>query len=301
MISLSSELESLRPLLGEVRTNALLAHDRREVFSLYPELRICAWGGAMLLATAAGVVLTNNLERIGPVALALMMGVAALACYAFVWWRRKRASLVDDFVLLLGALLVSADVAFVESQFHLFGDAWYRHFLILAVAHGVGAYVFHSRTLLSLAITALAGWLGLRGIFDSGGPADYAMRAFSCAALVLMARFANRREEFHGTYEHFVAMLALLGGITLTLDDTYWSGACVLTMLLAAAIVGWGFRTRREPFVLYAFLCGVLAFDIFFARLFRGDIAIFFLLVVSTIGAIVALFVLHARFKEGRA
>lgn len=297
MISLESELESLRPLLGDPRTDSLLARERREVFSLYPELRICAWAGAMLLATAAGLVLKNNLDRIGPVALAMLMGIAAIACYAFVWWRRDRASLADEFVLLLGALLVSGDVAFIESQFHLFGAAWYRHFLILAIVHGIGAYVFHSRTLLSLAITALAGWLGLRGILDSGDPADYALRAFACAAFVLLGRLANRREEFHGTYEHFVAMLLLLGGLTLSVDSRWYAAGSLLTMAIAAAVVWWGFRTRREPFVLYAFVCGVIAFDILVGHIFDEGILLFFIM-ISAIGGIAMLFALHAKFKE---
>jgi hypothetical protein len=298
MIDLSRELESLRPLLGDARTDTLLRRERREVFSLYPELRICAWAGAMLLATAAGLVLKNNLDRIGPIALAMLIGVAAIACYAFVWFRRARASLGDEFVLLLGALLVSGDVAFIESRFHLFGEAWYRHFLILAVVHGLGAYVFHSRTLLSLAITALAGWLGLRGILYTGEPTDYALRAFACAAFVLIARFANRREEFHGTYEHFVAMLLLLGGLTLSLDARWYVLGTLLTMAFAAAIVWWGFRTRREPFVLYAFVCGVIAFDILIGHLFAELGVVFFFMLVSAIGGIATLFVLHAKFKE---
>ena len=161
MLSLEPELESIRPLLGDSLTDALVARERREVVSLQPELRLLAWGGAMLLATAAGIVLKNNVERLGPRALALLIALAAAGCYAFVWWRRANQSVLDDYILLLGALLVSADVAFIESQFHLLGDVWHRHFLIVAVLHGITAYVFNSRGLLSLAITALAAWLGV--------------------------------------------------------------------------------------------------------------------------------------------
>lgn len=297
MISLEPELQRLRPLLGDTNAGALIARERREVFSLYPELRLMAWAGVMLLAAAAGLVLRNNLDRIGPLALAMLMGAAAIACYAFVWWRRDRASLVDDFILLLGALLVSGDVAFIESQFHLFGEAWYRHFLILAVVHGIGAYVFGSRTLLSLAITALAGWLGIRGAHVFEGT-DYAMRALGCSALVIVARVANRRRDFDGTYEHFAAILALLGGLSLAVEDQWRIAACLLTIALAAAIVWWGFRTRREPFVLYAFLAAVIAADVLLIHLIKDEGFIFLLILVSTVGAIAALFVLHAKFKE---
>src|SRR6185369_3447295 len=112
MLSYEPELESLRPHLGDRAADVLIARERREVFSIYPELRLASWAGVMLLTTAAGIVLKNNLDRIGPLALAVAMGLAAAACYGWVWWRRSRASLVDDYVLLLGALLLSADVGF---------------------------------------------------------------------------------------------------------------------------------------------------------------------------------------------
>ena len=191
MLSLEIEIDQLRPILGDIRADALIARERCEVFSLYPELRIAAWAGAMLLATAAGIVLKNNLDRIGPVALAMLMALAAIACYAWVWWRRTRATIADDYVLLLGALLLSGDFAFIEAQFHLLDHAWPRHFLILAVLHGAGAYAYRSRMLLSLSISALAAWMGIERsalIFSD----DFAPRAFVTAGLVLGWRQLHR-------------------------------------------------------------------------------------------------------------
>ena len=47
-------------------------------------------------------------------------------------WRRRagRTHLADDYVLLLAALLASADIGYIESQFHLLGPVWQRHFLL---------------------------------------------------------------------------------------------------------------------------------------------------------------------------
>jgi hypothetical protein len=305
VISYEPELERLRPLLGDTSTNTLIARDRREVFSLHPELRILAWGGAMLLAAAAGLVLKNNLERIGPLALAILMGLAAAACYAFVWWRRARGAVIDDYVLMLGALIVSADVAFIESQFHLLGDAWHRHFLILAIAHGVTAYLYRSRIVLSLSIAAVAAWLGVRETPFSN-PNDYAMRAFACAALLLTWRAAHLRFErsrlrdFAPSFEHFAANIAFAGCIALMISsgqDRLVVG-CLLALAVAAVVIWWGVRTKRETFVLYAFLYAVLAVDVLFAELVNEEALVFFFIVISIIGAIVALFAIHARVRE---
>jgi hypothetical protein len=304
VLSFEPELHRLRPLLGDGTADTLIARERREVFSVHPELRIVAWGGAMLLATAAGLVLKNNLERIGPLALALLMALAAAACYAFVWWRRKRASLVDEYVLLLGALLVSGDVAFIESQFHLFGAAWYRHFLLLAVLHGAGAYLYRSRTLLTLSLTAMAGWLGV----TSGGPqdaTDFAIRAFAAAVLTLMWRTLDlrfhARTGFPPVFEHVAANLAGVACFALYSENSTQLLGALLGLVVAAAIIGWGMRTRREPFVIYGFLYGLIALDAFLLHFVGNDGLSFLIIIISTIGAIAGLFVVHARFRELRA
>lgn len=296
MFSLEPELESLRPRLGPF-ADALIARERREIFSVYPELRIAGWLGATLLAAAAGVLLKNNLDRIGPLALALMIGVAAVACYAWTWWHRDRASVADDYVLLLGALLVSADVAFIESQFHIFGDAWKRHLLLLAIVHGAGAYAYRSRMLLSLSITALASYIG----FDKDRDFDnLSVPAFLTAGALLVWRELDRRVRstttFTRTFEHFAANIALFGGLTL-LDDNVIVGGLV-TIAIANVVIAWGFRVRHEPFVLYAFVYAVIAVDWVLIDTFEKiEPLIALIILVSMIGAVAGLLALHARFK----
>jgi len=303
MLSFEPELTRLRPLLGDARTDALIARERRENFSIYPELRICAWVGAMLIATAAGIVVTKNFERIGPLAIAVMIGIAAAACYAWVWWRRKSASLVDDFVLLLGALLLSADAGFIETQFHLLGDDWHRHFLILAIAHGAAAYAYRSRMVMSLSISALAAWLGIeqKTFATYEDPIAFATRAAICAAILLVWRALNRVEEFAPLFEHFASVLLLSAGLAMTFENETRTLGCMGTIAVAALVIAWGFRTRREAFVLYAFIYAVIALDILLVSFFDEDALALFVIVGTAIGSIVALIAIHSRFRELRA
>jgi hypothetical protein len=309
VFSLEPEIQALRPRLGDAAADALIARERREVFSVYPELRIAGWLGATLLAAAAGVLLKNNLDRIGPLALSILIGAAAVACYAWTWWRRRQASVVGDYVLLLGALLVSADVAFIESQFHVFGDAWKRHLLLLAILHAAGAYAYRSRMLLSLAITSLGAYLG----FDKDhGFNDVALPGFELAALLLAWRAidrvlpstANRQPptiSFSRTFEHFAANAALIGGLSM-IDTSAFEGSAIvgglLTMAITTAVIAWGFRTRHEPFVLYGFVYGVIAADALLIDRVHNTTAILFIILVSMIAGVTGLLFLHARFKE---
>jgi hypothetical protein len=302
VISLEPELHTLRDRLGDRAADLLIARERREVFSLYPEIRLLAGAGAMLLATAAGIILKDNYERIGPVAIALFIALVAAACYVWTWRRRSRASIADDSVLLLGALLVSADVAFIESQFHLLGDAWYRHFLIVAVAHGIGAYLYRSRALLTLSIVAMAAWLGVeQTALHTPDPTELAFRALGCASVVAIWWKLNRHPAFTETLEHFGANFLLLSGFVLLFDPGTRTAGCGLTILFAAMIVVWGFKTRRETFVLYAFVYAVIAADVLLLDNVREEALIFLILLVSMIAAIVTLLFIHARFNALRA
>lgn len=311
MLSLENEIERVRPVLGDVTATALITRERRDVFSIYPELRFCAWGGATLLAAAAGLVLKNNLDRIGPLALALLIGIAAAVCYGVVWFRRSRAGLVDDYILLLGALLLSADVAFVETQFRLLGTQWHRHLLLLAVIHGATAYLFRSRMVLSLSVVALAGWMGVerRSLGAVPDATVFASRAWACALLLLVwravdERFAGKRApDFSPLFEHFAANLALGAGMVLCSDDATRTAGALATIAVAVAVIAWGFRTRTESFVLYAFVYAVIAFDVFLVDAIGTGIEqlVFLVIVVSMIGAIAALISIHARFRRLRA
>lgn len=308
MIDLSPEIEALRVAgaLNDADAAHLAALHRRDVFSVHPELRLTSWLGVMLIVTGAGILVARNVERIGPLALALAIGAAAAGCYGYAIWRRRlqRSSVVDDFILLLGALLVSVDVGFIESQFRLLEYGWPRYFLILAVVHGVTAYFFDSRSLLSLSLAALASWMGVEQrvetLFDS--TAETSIRAMVCSASILLWRAIDVRyrasRTFQPVFEHFAANLALFGGLSLTFDrDTRWIGT-LLTMAIAAAVVFHGFRRRAEAFVIYGYVYPVIAIDVLvIAELIKESVAIYAYLVLSTIAAIAGLFLLHARFR----
>lgn len=78
---------------------------RRNVVPISDELRTLAWLGVMLIATGVGIVVKKHFNEIGPLTIALILAAAAIACYAFAVWRQSG---IRDYVVLLGALLISA-------------------------------------------------------------------------------------------------------------------------------------------------------------------------------------------------
>jgi hypothetical protein len=307
VISLEPEVVGLRQsgAIDEATAARLIAVERREIVSVYGELRFLTWGGVMLIVSGVGVLVSKHLDKIGPVAIAAAIGIASLACYAvYVWrWRSGRRHLADDYVLLLAALLASADVGYIESQFHLLGSNWQRHFLLLAVLHGVTAYLFNSRLVLSLSITALAAYIGIErkveAVFDSG--ADFAVRAFICAAILMVWRAVQRKREFVPVFDHAAANLAFWGAIAMMDAGTTRTLGCAIALVLAAFCAWHGFRRGEEAFVIYAYVYGAIAVDVQICTWLDEEALILVYLILSTIAVIVGLFVTHARMRRAAA
>lgn len=302
MISLEPEIVEFRDAgrITSDRAAPLIAAERREIVSLQAEVRVLAWLGVMLVASGVSVFVSKNLDRIGPVAVATALAMASAGCYLDSTWRRahSRTSYLSDYVLLLGALLLSTDVGYVEHQFHLLGPEWPKHFLLLAIVHGATAYLFSSAALLSLSIASLAAWLGMERNVDTffDMSTGTAMRAFACAGIVASWRVANRRPEFESVFDHFIATLALWGGLILTFDEETRNVGVIVVIAFAALTVAHGFRKRAETFVIYAYICAVIAIDVLLSP--RGRVAALLYMIISTIVAIAGLFVLHRRFRR---
>jgi hypothetical protein len=290
VISLEDELAAIGA--DEIR----LAEERREVFSLFGELRAASYLAVALVTTGVGIVIKNNADRIGPVTIVGALLIAAAGCYFFSL-RHPTRTIVGDYVLLLGALLVSAAVGYAESQFHLLGPNWSRHLLFLALFHIATAYLTDSRMVLSAGLAALAGWFGA----DIHAGAGFGGPALACAATVAVFRLANRHRAFDATYEHFAANLAFFGALAWAFDrEMRWIG--VLTALALAALVVWrGLRGGGEAMVVYAIVYATIAFDTGVIALVRDDGLRFLYLLFSTPVAIVILFVVYRRLKERRA
>ena len=275
----------------------MLAGERRDVVPIGNELRALAWLGVMLIATGVGIVVKKHFDQIGPLAIAAVVAMAALSCYAFAVWKQSQ---LRDYVVLLGALLISADVGFIESQWHLLGSEWQRHFLLLAAVHAAAAYYFGNRAVLSLSIAAFATWLGIekRDIFSS--ETDFAYRAFICAAVLLIWRSANRKTDFNSLFEHFATNIAFWGTLTLTAASATKYVGLLLTLTAAAGSLIYGLKGRRELFVMYAGVYALIAIDMVIVDLIHEGIFVAFYLLVSTIAAIAALFAIHVRFQNER-
>jgi hypothetical protein len=243
---------------------------RRELVSVRPEIRAALYMGVLLLTSGIGLFLKENHERIGPAVIGFATGLAAAACLVWAWrrsapfaWGEAASShAAFDYVLLLGALLVATDLAYLEAQLKLLGGNWPWHFLVVAVFYLLLAYRFDSKMLLSLALAAFAAWRGiavrLAGTsLGAGDPARLRLEALACGALFVALGVAaarrRRKAHFEDVYVNAGLLLVFGGFLSGVFGDgeDRW-GAWLLALLLVAAVVAAAsFRAKRTlPFAL---------------------------------------------------
>jgi len=314
MHSLEEELRQLqsRGALDAATAAPALALESRSLFSVFDELRAALYAAVALVTTGVGLLIKGHLDRIGPLTLIFALALAGAACYVPAIRAKLRGTApatVAEYVLLLGALIVSADVGYAESQFHWLGANWSRHLLMLAAFHALTAYVFGSRLVLSVALTSLAGWFGIERGPGNLGPWQFAtpelgLRALACAAVILVWRAIDRSSQgarFRPVFEHFAANLAFWGVLGWCSNARLRVVGVLALLVLAAFAIHKALRSRAESFAVYGVGYGAVGISLVIAEITDLSVlgAVLVLAIALTAAAILRR--LHDLLKEGRA
>lgn len=252
---------------------------RRQLVSVRFELQMLLYGGILLVLAGAGALAAENIERIGPPVVSSILGLAAAACLIYVFRRSPpfsreevpSPSLAFDYVLLLGALLAGSALAYLETQFALFGPDWHWHLLIVSLFYLAAAFRFDSRAVLSLALTTFAAWRGISTsaplVWLTGGREEaIRLDAIATGSLFLAAAFLTLRSGFKRHFEPVwtnLGLILVLGGLLSGVWERRWQEAAPWLILLAAAVAATtriAYRRRRSSNLALAVLAGWLAF-----------------------------------------
>lgn len=295
---------------------------RRELVSVRGELRTALYLGVLLVLAGVSLLVKENLDRIGPVGIAVGIGVAAGLALAWVvrrgpafsWHVAESPHLAFDYVLLLGVLLVGADLAYVEWKFTPLGPQWTWHLLLMALVAGAAGVRYDSRVLWSLALSTFAAWRGVavgvhaasRALF---GETASIVRANTLACgiffvvLGVLCRRFDRKAHFEPvtTYLGWLLTLgALVAGSTAHAFDRTggsmpWAAAALLT---GSGLAVWTFRERR----FWLFAMGVVAayfgLSVLVLRTLGDEFGCLWFWSASS-GLLVLLVVVYLRFGKG--
>ncbi len=283
---------------------------RRERFSLFVELNALLYIGVVSIVAGLGWTFRDYVVNLGDAAilaiLALLMAGSFGYCFskgpAYSNDEIESTSFGFDYVLYFACLVLASTLAFIETRFAVF-QGWETHLLVSALVFGALAYRFDNRFVLSLALSTLAGYLGLRlSLFDTidGDQlriAGFLFGAFLIGIGVLLHRLRIKR--------HFLEVYLQLGGNALMLaaiSGVVDSGTgllyLVVLLALAGAAIYLGIHFRRFAFVAYGTLYGYAGLT---TRLLSalGGVTIGLLYFIVT-GSIVVIFLVVIARRFGR-
>jgi hypothetical protein len=211
-------------------------------------------------------------------------------------------SMIFDYVLYFACLVLSATLGFIETRFVIF-QGWTTHLLIASVVFGLLAYRFDNRFVLSLAISTMAGYLGLKlDLFDRVETDILRLIALAFGtALIAFGVWLHRqaiKPHFLETYIHVGANVIMMATASGVLEpSTGWLYLAALLSLSAAAIY-LGVRFDRFAFVAYGTLYGYAGVS---ARLLESiggpTIALWYFVVTGTV-VVIGLTVVARRFAR---
>jgi hypothetical protein len=258
-----------RGLLAEEQARYFLRAATSDLLSVRSELKLLLYAGVVLITAGVGVLITENVDRLGPGVIAVGLGVAAALSFLWVarhappfsWGESVSTHVAFDYVLLLGVLLSSADLAYVEAQFTPLGPNWPWHLLVASLFTGALALRFDSRLVFSLALSTFTAWRGVsvsfveRG-FWSGLATATLLNAIGCGLLfVLLGALLfheKRKEHFEpvATYLGVVLVLVALASGSIMDESSYRIYAA--SLIVAGAILAAGSLVSRRRFPLFA-------------------------------------------------
>jgi hypothetical protein len=284
---------------------------RGEPFSLFLELNVLLYAGVIAFVGGLGWTVNSWSKQLGDFVVLTVLTTILAACswYCFsrapAWSPAKTPSpnALFDYVLYLGSLVWSVELAYLENRFHVLAEQWDLYLLATAGLFFFLAYRFDNRFVLSLALSSLAGWFGLTiSHWPSHQDAPYRQSALLYALIAGGAgAFLHRRglkPHFLGTYLNVAANVlfaALLSGV---FSSRFYGGWFFALLLACGASLAWGLQQRQFAFVAYAAVYGYIGFSSIVLRGLRDGASILGYFVVT--GVIMVVLLVQIARRIGR-
>ena len=247
--------------------DAIGAIVRKACFSVALEIHALLYLG--VVSVGAGVLWTvqTHFANLGDSVIVLTLTLIVTLC---AWYCLTRArpyspgevespTALFDYVLYLGCLIFAIELAFIETRFALLGSAWDAHVLVSAALFFAAAYRFDNRFVLSLALSTLAAWFGIKLTqFGFGSAGSLRVSALAYGALVAgmgaLLRRLDIKRHFVDTHLHVAAtasFVAMTSGVSSGDADLFYAAGL---LILAGASVAYGVRHRQFALVAYGAL-----------------------------------------------
>jgi hypothetical protein len=301
------------------QASPLLAAARGDVVSVRGELRALLGLAVTALTVGIGMWIVEYRERLGPLAIAVLLGLATASVLVllarrsppFTWARAEGRDWTIDGLSLLAVGLVGAEIAWIETQFTALGPDWSYHLLLMSLVTGALAIRFDSVPTWTLALATFAAWRGVALMPTMAGQLERTLfgredrlrvEFLVCGALFLvLARGAerlDRKRHFEPATTLLAFVAAALGLVTGFGESGSWPLWALALGALGLVTAVWAFRRRRRSLLALGALALYVPVTRFLAEVPGAMYFGCFWFLASAVGAIVLLVLVHRHFQR---
>lgn len=307
-----SLLEKLteKNIISAEQASQIKVSDSNQAFSIHWELRLLLYLGIMFLSSGLGVLIYKNIDTIGHNILIGLIALVCLACFYYAFRHRKpfswgeidESANLDDFALLGGCLAFLTLEGYLQYQYNLFGTRYGLAAFLPAILFFFCAYYFDHRGVLSMAITALASWIGIsitplrllkNNDFNSQ---DMVVTAISLGVFLIIVGWISIQKEFkkHFSFTYFIfggnlTFIAALSGL-FAFDLKFIYG--IIIAVLSYLSITYARTKHSFLFLLMGVIYGYIAFTYVIFKILPNDLDPFlymFYFMISAAGVVLFL------------
>jgi hypothetical protein len=314
-----------RNLITENQYQEITSYRSLNIFSLNAELKLFLYLSVLLFTSGIGVLIYKNIDSIGHIAILSLLLIIIAVCFYFCFKNSKGfqksetvfENPVLEYLVLAANILTCIFIGYLQFQYKPFGTHYGLATLIPTVVSFSCAYYFDNKSVLTIAITGLAAYVGL-----SVTPQDllnnsnfYANQSLSYSAiilgvlLVLWSIYSTRiqlKTHFNIIYLTFALHIISIAAISSLIS--YENGIWLLFVIVLAASSFYFYKISHElkAISLYVFmiLYTYIGLNIFIFRVFENidfsDIWMLFvyLLPAYFVGSIILFIKLIKNFNK---
>jgi hypothetical protein len=156
-------------LISEEQFKQIQAYRSLNIFSLHNELKFLLYLSVLLFTSGIGILIYQNIDSIGHIAVLSLLLVVTIICFYFCFKNADSfkkdetafANPIFDYLLLTANILSCTFIGYLQYQYHPFGTHYGLATLIPTLISFFCAYYFNNKSVLSIAITGLAAFIGL--------------------------------------------------------------------------------------------------------------------------------------------
>lgn len=304
---------SAQRLITESQTEQIRLYEKQKLFSIHWELKTILYLGVLLLNVGLGLLIYLNIDSIGHQAIIAAIGTVSAGSFwyanryraPFSFQETKSISPFADYALLLGCFTFLILEGYLQYQYKFFGEKYGLVTFIPMVLFFLLAYSFDHLGVLSLAITALASWLGIavtpselfRNNDFSSGKLIYTgiiLGIILGAAAWFLAK-KDIKKHFSFTYLNFgahILFVACIAGLMALEKEIFFS---ILLLMVTAFFVLYAKKEKSFYFLIISVMYAYwgISYLIFQVNVFQS-VFIFYYFIFSCAGVLYFL----AKYKK---